>query len=98
MQFSELKQEVERLFGKIQEQASEGDMPDLEDVKLFARYCSRMQTLADEEWAEEADDFMQLVDQLLQDVKNDHSEEIVQLIASLEDTKNYCHRTFASGL
>lgn len=96
MQFKELKQEVERLFGKIQHQASEGDLPDLEDVKQFARYCSLMQTRADEDWAEEADDFMQLVHQLLQDVKNDNAEEIIQLIASLEDTKNFCHRTFRS--
>jgi XXXCH domain-containing protein len=95
MQFSELKQEVDRLFQRIQEQASEGDLPHLEDVKQFARYCSLMQNQADEEWAEEADDFMQLVNQLLQDVKNDNSEEIVQLIASLEDTKNFCHRTFS---
>ncbi|MCF8029746.1 MAG: GAK system XXXCH domain-containing protein [Desulfohalobiaceae bacterium] len=94
MQFKELKQEVEHLFGKIQEQASEGDLPELEDVKQFARYCSLMQTRADEEWAEEMDDFMQLVHQLLQNVKNGNTEEIVQLLGSLEDTKNFCHRTF----
>jgi len=94
MQFSELKQEVERLFGRIQDQVSEGDLPDLEDVKQFSRYCSLMQTHADDEWADEADDFMQLVHQLVQDVKNDNAEEIVQIIASLEDTKNFCHRTF----
>ena len=94
MQFKELKQEVERLFEKIQEQASEGGLPDLEDVKQFARYCSLMQTRADEEWAEEVDDFMQLVHQLLQNVKNGNTEEIVQLLGSLEDTKNFCHRTF----
>lgn len=94
MQFKELKQEVEHLFGKIQEQASEGDLPELEEVKQFARYCSLMQTRADEEWAEEMDDFMQLVHQLLQNVKNGNTEEIVQLLGSLEDTKNFCHRTF----
>ncbi len=94
MQFKELKQEIDRLFSSIQEQVQEGSAPDPEEVKQFSRCCSFFQNRADEEWAEEADDFMQLVHQLLQEVKNDNLEEIVQIVASLEDSRNFCHRSF----
>ena len=94
MNFASLKQELDQLFTKIKSAAGEGDQPELSDVKQFVRLCSQMQNYADEEWAFEADDFMHLANELLQTVKNENIQDMFPLIDSLEDSMNYCHRTF----
>jgi XXXCH domain-containing protein len=94
MQFKQLKLELDRVFSRIQQQSSDGELPSLEDVKAFAHYCSRMQTQAPEEWAEEADDFSHLATQLLRSVKNEDIQSVLPLLDSLDDAMSFCHRTF----
>jgi len=94
MQFKQLKQELETLFSKIKETSSDGDSPELEDVKRFVRLCSQMQAQAPEEWAFEADDFTHLANELLQGVKQGQIQDVFPLIQSLEDAQQYCHRLF----
>lgn len=94
MQFQALKQELQTLFDKIHSSADAGNIPEIEDVKKFVRLCNQMQYNAPEEWALEADDFMHMASQLHQSVKNSHLEHIMPIIQSLEDAKNYCHRSF----
>lgn len=95
MDFASLKQELEQLFSKIKEATLEGDQPDLNDVKQFVRLCSKMQNFASEEWAFEADDFTHLANKFLQTVKNENIKDMFPLINSLEDSKNYCHRSLS---
>jgi len=94
MQFKKLKQELDQLFTSIKDASSVGERPELEDVKQFVRLCERMQNMAPEDWAFEADDFTHLANELLQSVKQDKIQETIPLVNSLEDAMNFCHRTF----
>ncbi len=89
-----MKKELDQLFNRIKQDSSEGESPDLSDVKQFVRLCRQMQNQALEDWAFEADDFMHLANEFLQSVKQQRIQDILPLITFLEDAKNYCHRTF----
>ncbi len=94
MDFASLKQQLDQYFTKIKNASMEGDQPELADVKQFVRLCSQMQNFAVEDWAFEADDFTHLANELLQTVKNENIQDMFHLIHSLEDARNFCHRTF----
>ena len=94
MRFRQIKNDLDTVFTRIKNTSAEGDPPVEEDVKLFVRLCSHMQTLAEEEWAFEADDFLHLAQELLQTVRKGEIQKTIPLIDSLEEAKIYCHRTF----
>jgi len=92
MQFKQIKQDMEDAFQQIKAAADQGERPEMSTVQNFVRLSTHFQSQAQEEWAEEADDFLHLANQLLQCVKQDFLQDIPRLIDSLEDSMNYCHR------
>ncbi len=94
MNLKKLKQDMEVVFNKIKEQSHEGNVPELDVVKKFVRLCGQLQANAPDEWAEEADDFLHLANQLYQSTKNNSIKDVVPLVDSLEDSMDFCHRTF----
>ncbi len=94
MNFKKLKQEMEVIFSRLLTAVEEGSMPDIKDVKQFAKLASRLQNFADDSWAYEAEDFAHLSNQLIGAIKSEDIQELYTLISTLDDSKNYCHRTF----
>ena len=94
MDFKTTKKELDTIFAKIKNNTSEGILPDLEDVNVFARLSQRMHQLADEDVMQEAEDFSHLAGQLLASVKKGDVEDSVMLVESLEDALSYCQSEF----
>ena len=94
MRFRQIKKDLDEVFTKIKTTSAEGDLPEIEDVKHMVRLCSHMQSIAPDEWAFEADDFLHLAQELLQSVRHNEVQETIPLIDSLEEAQTFCHRTF----
>ncbi len=94
MDFKTYKKKLEGIFTRINEILEEGDIPEISLIKDFTRLASRLQNYATDEWSYEAEDFAHLANQLISAVKGNDFQEIYRLISSLEDAKNYCHRSF----
>lgn len=97
MNFKVLKQEMETCFQRIQSNAEGGDLPDAEDMNTFLRLAKRMQSMAGEDWIEESGDFLHMVEQLVHAVKKRQVSDAIMLVESLDETKNFCHRTFGGA-
>ena len=94
MSFASLKQELDTVFNTIQEKSSTGGMPETADIQQFVRLATRIQSFAEDEWADEYEDFSQLAQQLLHAVKKNQLQDAIRLVESLNDAKSYCHRDF----
>ncbi len=94
MEFSQVKQSLQSIFGDIQDQVQQGQLPSEETVSSFLRLATRMHSLAEEEWADECEDFHHLVKELLRVVKKGSIEEAVLLVEALDDAQAYCHQSF----
>ena len=94
MDLKKLMRELNEVFEKIKAQSKEGAVPELDLVKKFVRLCGQLQAGAPDEWAEEADDFLHLANQLYQSTKNKSEKDVIPLVDSLEDSMDFCHRTF----
>jgi XXXCH domain-containing protein len=94
MDLKTTKQEMETVFQSIQSRTIEGAMPEEKDVSQLLRLARQMQMLADDDWADECEDFQHLVDQLLHAVKKNQVSDAILLVESLSDAQTYCHRTF----
>ncbi len=94
MVIKKIMRELQDVFDKIKAQVQEGNIPDPELAKRFVRLCGQLQANAPDSWAEEADDFLHLANQFYQGVKKRSEKDVVPLLDSLEDSMNFCHRTF----
>lgn len=94
MNLRALKKELEFCFEQLKGKLEQNEFPELNTVKKFVQLTNQMQTMANESWAYEADDFLHLAKQLYQCAKNNKLNEMILLLTSLEDAKNFCHRTF----
>ena len=94
MSLKKLKNELQSAFDTLKQKVEEGEIPTIDEVKIFSRLASRMINFAEEEWQYEAEDFAHLANQLVAAVKTQDVQEFFSLINALEDAKNYCHRTF----
>lgn len=94
MDFRTLKRSLDEVFSRMQLAAEAGELPEQADVDQFMRLARLMLTQARDEWAGEAEDFAQLAQQLVQAVKKRHREDAVMLVESLDDARQYCHRSF----
>ncbi|MBF0480534.1 MAG: GAK system XXXCH domain-containing protein [Desulfovibrionaceae bacterium] len=93
MNFVDLKHSLEKVFQSIKATTDEGSLPSLEDATQFAKLAQMLLLQAKEQWAGEAEDFAHLAAQLLSTVKKGHAEDAVLLVESLDDAKDYCHRS-----
>lgn len=94
MEFKTTKRDLEAVFAKIQSQVEEVTLPDEDSVNRLARLARKMHQLAEDAWADEAEDFSHLAGQLLNAVKKGDLEGCVMLVESLDDAQSFCHRTF----
>jgi len=94
MEFQTTKRDLEAVFAKIQGQVEEVALPDEESVHRLVRLARKMHQLAEDTWADEAEDFSHLAGQLLNAVKKGDLEGCVMLVESLDDAQSFCHRTF----
>ena len=94
MEFKTTKRDLEAVFAKIQSQVEDVTLPDEDLVNRLARLARKMHQLAQDPWAEEAEDFSHLAGQLLNAVKKGDLEGCVMLVESLDDAQSFCHRTF----
>ncbi len=95
MDFKTYKKKLEELFTKIKDISEEGNIPEMALIKEFTKMATRLQNYAPEEWSYEAEDFAHLAKQLISAAKGEDFQEIYRLISSLDDAKNYCHKSFA---
>ncbi|THB64681.1 MAG: GAK system XXXCH domain-containing protein [Spirochaetaceae bacterium] len=94
MSFSSLKKELDAVFNTILDKVATGEMPEMGDAQSFVRLITRIQTFADDDWADEYEDFAQLANQFLHAVKKQQLQDAIRLVESLNDAKSYCHRDF----
>ncbi len=96
MNLKKLKQQLQSSFDLLKQRVEGGELPSIEEVKNFSKLASRMVNYAEEKWQFEAEDFAHLANQLISAVKTQDLQEVYTLINTLEDSKNYCHRSFKS--
>lgn len=96
MSLKKLKQELKSSFDLLKQKMENGELPSMDEAKLFSKLASRMVNFAEEDWQLEAEDFAHLANQLISAVKSQDIKEVYSLINALEDSKNYCHRSFKS--
>ncbi|WP_457572630.1 GAK system XXXCH domain-containing protein [Desulfovulcanus sp.] len=89
-----LKKELSLVFNLIKKTAQEGRLPALEHVQKFNRLATRMHSLADDEWAEESEDFALLAKQLLQAVNQGNPQLAVLLVESISEARSFCHKFY----
>ena len=94
MEFAALKAILEKTFRIIQNRTAHGELPEVDQVSSFVRYCRQLHTQAPDDWADEAGDFAHMAEKLLQAVKNGLAEESVLCVESLNEAQTYCHRMF----
>lgn len=94
MQMKKLKGEMQALFTAIQESTQIGELPSLENTAQFERLARRLLTLANEDWMDECEDFVHIVDQLHKSVKQGLTADAILLVESIHDAKTFCHRTY----
>lgn len=94
MDFKTLKKDLEKVYGDITSNVENNTMPELETMQEFTRLSRMMPMVADDEWAGEAEDFSHLATQLLQAAKKNDFKTVVQLMDSLNDAQQFCHKTF----
>jgi len=94
MEFKTTKRDLEAVFATIQTQVADVTLPDEELVNRLARLARKMHQLADDAWADEAEDFSHLAGQLLNAVKKGDLEGCVMIVESLDDAKTFWERTF----
>ena len=94
MEFKTTKRDLEAVFAQIQTQVVDATLPDEELVHRLTRLARRMHQLAQDAWADEAEDFSHLAGQLLNAVTKGDVEGCVMLVESLDDAQTFCHRTF----
>lgn len=94
MEMKKLKQEMHSLFAAIQESTQLGELPSLDDTAQFERLARRLLTMANEDWMDECEDFVHIVDQLHKSVKQGQASDAILLVESINDAKTFCHRTY----
>lgn len=94
MEFKTLKQEMEKVYQKIAQDIEVNHMPDLGVLHEFTRLARMLPMVAADDWADEAEDFSHLATQLLQAAKKNDFKTLVQLLDSLNDAQQFCHKTF----
>lgn len=94
MDFSKLKHDLESVYNAIYAATKDGGLPSEDDTTRFLRLSRQMLSLADEEWADQAEDFVQLAQKLQQAVKKGNAPDAIRIVDSLDDAKTYCHRTY----
>ena len=82
------------LFSSIQEQTQLGELPSVSDIAQFERLARRLMTVASEDWVDECEDFVHIVDQLHKSVKQGLTADAILLVESIHDAKTFCHRTY----
>jgi len=85
---------MEAVFKSIQEKIQDGELPSDEIVNKFIRLTRQFHSNAEEEWAEECEDFLHLSLQLQHACKKGQTQDAIRLVDSLDDARLYCHRTF----
>lgn len=93
MNFKKIKSEMQAIFSEMLESAHVGETPKLETAKSFARLARQFFSLADEAYLDECEDFAYMADQLHQAIHKNESHEAIQIIESLNDAMQYCHRS-----
>lgn len=94
MEMKKIKQEMQALFSTIQERTQLGELPSLQDTAQFERLARKLLTLAEEDWVDECEDFVHIVDQLHKSVKQGFLADSILLVESLDDARTFCHRTY----
>ncbi|WP_045210913.1 GAK system XXXCH domain-containing protein [Desulfonatronovibrio magnus] len=94
MDFKNVKKELEKVYEDISHQIDNNKMPELKPLQEFTRLARLMPMLADDEWIGEAEDFSHLATQLLQAARHEDFGTVVQLMDSLNDAMQFCHKTF----
>ncbi len=88
-----VKKEMQALFDVILEKSEMGELPSDNEVASFERLARRFLSFAKEEWIEECEDLVHLSVQLVRAVKKGQTQDAIQLVESLNDARNFCHRT-----
>jgi len=96
MNLSTIKKNLSEVFDRIQAATASGEMPTKRDIEQFSRLSRLFHAHADETWAGEAEDFCLLAEELQLAARRNQLEEVIMLVDSLDDARNYCHRTFQS--
>jgi len=94
MEMKKLKEEMQTLFSGIQESTQLGELPSLQETAQFERLARRLLTMASEDWMDECEDFVHIVDQLHKSVKQGLTSDAILLVESIHDAKTFCHRTY----
>ncbi|MFW5730155.1 MAG: GAK system XXXCH domain-containing protein [Desulfonatronovibrionaceae bacterium] len=94
MEFKTLKQEMEKVYQTIAQDIEGSHMPDLTVLQEFTRLARMLPMVAQDDWADEAEDFSHLANQLLQAARKNDFKTLVQLLDSLNDAQQFCHKTF----
>ena len=96
MRMDEIREQLDYLFALFKQASQEGAMPSHEDLDNLMRLSRRMHSQADEEWLDEAEDFLHLANQLQVAVKQDNVQDAIPLIDSLNEAYSFCYPFISS--
>jgi XXXCH domain-containing protein len=94
MDLRELTSSITSQLSAITQKSEQGDVPEEPDALEFHRLCQKLQSIAPDDWYEEAEDFTHLANQLCQALKQGRTQEAILLIDSIEDSYNYLSTCF----
>lgn len=73
-----------------------GELPEASDTTAMLRILKQLQPFAKEDWAMEWDDFVLLVEELHQAVKDENVQDATMLVESVTESRDFCHESFKS--
>jgi hypothetical protein len=94
MDLNELTSNISTQLSAFTLLSEQGDVPEELIALEFHRLCQKLQSIAPDEWYEEAEDFTHLANQLCQALKHGLDQDAILLIDSLGDSYNYLSTCF----
>lgn len=94
MKLKEYKKKLAQSFFELKKFTKQGELPPLPAVENFYNLAQKLTSYANEEWLEEAEDFVILAKKLKQSSQKGELKECIMLINSLSEARSYCHKTF----
>lgn len=85
MEIQKLLKNLNLFFAKISEKNDLAEKPLAEDVSQLIRYARHLQSVVDEDYIEECEDYAHLANQLLHAIRRGDASETIPIVDSLQE-------------
>lgn len=92
--FKQVKKDLARSFKQLRQAINDGLPPDKAILDEFAAHSRSFVALADPEWQDEANEYMDHLDNLFRSIELNHRESVVHELNDLQNRMIACHKEF----